>query len=70
MKMNAIKFIQETFRIMLCDIINLYNELIFSRQVLYCTQLKRWAFVLLAVHVMLLYLAGASEVTSRWKTLR
>lgn len=52
---------------MLCDIINfnLYNELIFSRQVLYCTQLKRWAVVLLAVHVMLLYLAGASEVTSR-----
>lgn len=65
MKMNAIKFIQETFRIMLCDIINLYNELIFSRQVLYCTQLKRWAVVLFAVHVMLLYLAGASEVTSR-----
>lgn len=70
MKMNAIKFIRETFRIMLCDIINLHNELIFSRQVLYCTQLKRWAVVLLAVHVMLLYLAGASEVTSRWKTLR
>lgn len=65
MKMNAIKFIRETFRIMLCDIINLHNELIFSRQVLYCTQLKRWAVVLLAVHVMLLYLAGASEVTSR-----
>lgn len=63
--MNAIKFIQETFRIMLCDIINLYNELIFSRQVLYCTQLKRWAVVLFTVHVMLLYLAGASEVTSR-----
>lgn len=67
MKTNAIKFIRETFRIMLCDIINfnLYNELIFSRQVLYCTQLKRWAVVLFAVHVMLLYLAGASEVTSR-----
>lgn len=65
MKMNAIKFIQETFRIMLCDIINLHNELIFSRQVLYCTQLKRWAVVLFTVHVMLLYLAGASEVTSR-----
>lgn len=65
MKMNAIKSIRETFRIMLCDIINLHHELIFSRQVLYCTQLKRWAVVLLAVHVMLLYLAGASEVTSR-----
>lgn len=63
--MNAIKFIRETFRIMLCDIINLHNELIFSRQVLYCTQLKRWAVVLFTVHVMLLYLAGASEVTSR-----
>lgn len=64
MKMNAIKFIQETFRIMLCDIINLYHKFIFLQQVLYFTQLKHWAVVLFAVHVMLPYLAGASEVTS------